>query len=249
MMDSQLFISKIHCSTVLLPNWTVKSDFKIGENVDLWRVPVQKLKDKIDKILQLLTPQEFNTMNRYQKESDRLRYAIGKGFLKTLLSKYLNCEPEEVEFIEGMNKKPAIKNHRNFNFNISHSKDWVIFGFCSDELGVDIEFVDSKFDFLSLINNCFTKPEAHFIENAYSPRHEFFKLWTRKESLLKATSVGVVDNLNFINCLDGVQYIPYEVGGGFSDWKIKSLLMDEVYPISVSFPVRYRKLRFFEANP
>ncbi|WP_052331425.1 4'-phosphopantetheinyl transferase family protein [Echinicola vietnamensis] len=245
-MNSQLYISKIHCSTVLLPNWNPKSDYLIDDQIDLWRVSVKALMEELAPLQQYLTEQELTTMNRYQRESDRIRYIIGKGYLKVLLSKYLDKDPVEIEFIEGINKKPILKGDKKIHFNISHSKDWVIFGFCPDELGVDIEHVDSDFDFLSLINNCFTKPETHFIENAYSPRHEFYKLWTRKESLLKATSVGMVDNLHSINCLDGTQYIPYEVGGGFSDWKIKSLLMDETYFISLSFPVKYRKLRFFD---
>ncbi|AWW31714.1 phosphopantetheinyl transferase [Echinicola strongylocentroti] len=247
-MNSQLYISKIHCSTVLLPTWNQQSNYLIDEHVDLWRVSVKEVMNNLEQIQQHLTAQEIKTMNRYQRESDRVRYIIGKGYLKIFLSKYLNKAPIDIEFVEGINKKPILKDTRTIHFNISHSNDWVIFGFSRDELGVDIEYVDSGFDFLSLINNCFTKPEAHYIENAYSPRHEFYKLWTRKESLLKATSIGMVDNLHAINCLDGTQYIPYEVGGGFSDWKIKSLLMDELYFVSLSFPVKYRKIRFFDVK-
>ena len=247
-MNSQLFISKIRCSTVLLPNWAEKSDYNINDHVDIWRVPVQKITDKLHTVLKYLTPQETKRMKRHKKESERIQYVIGKGFLKLLLSKYLNREPMDIEFGYGMNNKPYIKDTRELYFNVSHSRDWVVVGLCSDELGVDIEFVDKKFDFFPLIETHFSSQEANFIENSYSPRHEFFKLWTRKESLLKATSLGMTGNLNLINCLDGIQYIPYEVGGGFYDWKIKSLLMDELYIISISFPVHLRKIRFFDAS-
>lgn len=247
-MNSSLYISKIHCSTVLLPNWSQESDYLINDHVDLWRVSVKKLMEEIDLLQGYLTEAEIQTMERYHKESDRTRYIIGKGYLKVLLAKYLDCKPEEIEFTEGINHKPILKDKKNIHFNISHSHEWLVFGFCTDELGVDIEYVNSEFDFMSMMNNCFTKPETHYIENAYSPRHEFYKLWTRKESLLKATSIGMVDNLHSINCLDGYQYIPYEIGGGFSDWKIKSLLMDELYLISLAFPVKYRKIRFYETS-
>lgn len=248
MMNSHLFISKIRCSTVLLPNWTDKSDFIIDDHVDIWRLPMDQIKTKIKSFLKYLSPQETKIMNRLKKESEKVHYILGKGFLKFLTSKYLDCAPMDIEIELGMNDKPYIKDVSEFNFNISYAQNWVIFGFCNEEVGVDIEYVDKKFDFFPLINEWFTKPEANFIERAYSPRHEFFKLWTRKESLLKATSLGTVDDLQMINCLDGIQYIPYEVGRGFTDWKIKSLLMDDLYLLSISFPVHLRKMRFFEIH-
>ncbi|GAB3646429.1 hypothetical protein GCM10028791_06580 [Echinicola sediminis] len=247
MMNSQLFISKIRCSTLLLPNWDRESDFNINDHVDIWRIPVKKIQNQIQTVLKYLTPQETKMMKKLKKESERLQYAISKGFLKFLLSKYLNCPPSDLEISYGMNNKPFLKDNRDLYFNISHSHDWVIFAFCSEELGVDIEFIDSRIDFMPLIRNHFSGPETNFIESSYSPRHEFFKLWTRKESLLKATSLSMTENLNLINCMDGIQYIPYEVGGGFADWKIKSLLMDELYVMSISFPVHFRKIRFFDA--
>ncbi len=245
-MNNLMFINKIYCEPMTISKWAIEADYNIKDHVDLWRISISQVKEKIKSLLQYLTPEEMLKFSKLKKEGDRLRYLVGKSYLKILLSRYLKCNPMDISFKEGLNKKPMLNESHKINFNLSHSKNWVVFGLCEEELGVDIEFIDSNFDFIPIINNWFSTPETHYIENAYSPRHEFFKLWTRKEALLKATSVGMTQNLNAINCLDGTQYVPYEVGAGFSDWKIKSLIFEELYSLSVTYPVFYNHIRLFE---
>ncbi|MDN3670063.1 4'-phosphopantetheinyl transferase superfamily protein [Echinicola jeungdonensis] len=245
-MNNLMFINKIHCEPMSISNWTKEADYDIKDHVDIWRVSLNQIKDKLRALKRYLTLEEMFKFSKFKQEGDRLRYLGGKSFLKILLARYLKCSPMDISFKEGINNKPMLNEIHGINFNLSHSNDWVVFGLCEEELGVDIEFIDSNFDFIPIINNWFSTPETHYIENAYSPRHEFFKLWTRKEALLKATSVGMTQNLNVINCLDGTQYVPYEVGAGFSDWRIKSLFFEELYSLSVTFPVFYNQIRLFE---
>jgi 4'-phosphopantetheinyl transferase len=86
-----------------------------------------------------------------------------------------------------------------YPFNISHSGDWVMFSYSDTEIGVDIEKNESL-AYTDMLNN-FHPAEKAFIEKAGNPHDAFYKIWVRKEALLKATGIGISEGLRSFNCV------------------------------------------------
>ena len=114
--------------------------------------------------------------------------------LRKLLAGYSNLAPDEIKFAEGLNKKPFAENANlsDLHFNISHSADIILIAISNSEIGVDVEKVDNSFSYEEILPHNFSDEEIDFIKNP----EDFYLLWTRKESLLKATAKGLDDDLH-----------------------------------------------------
>lgn len=121
-----------------------------------------------------------------KQNSDKLR-SLAAGILlnKVFLDNGYNLS--EVEVYCNQHGKPYAG--VNFYFNISHSGDKVICAVCNKEIGCDIEKIRDINE--SLIARCFTEKEQSIIDDEI----KFFRLWTAKESLLKAMGIGITEKL------------------------------------------------------
>lgn len=91
------------------------------------------------------------------------------------------------------NGKPYFKARNDIFFNISHSKEYIICAIAPFEIGCDIEKIrDVK---QSIANRFFTRDESNFVMDQDS----FFRLWTLKESFVKAIGTGLNTPLNSFN--------------------------------------------------
>lgn len=102
------------------------------------------------------------------------------------------------------NGKPFIDNW--FEFNISHSGDFVVFGYDVSRVGLDIEKIES-IDYNLFIDN-FHFEESRFIEKSKSKILDFYNIWVKKESILKAIGVGIVEGINKFSCVN--EYVFYK---------------------------------------
>ena len=119
----------------------------------------------------------------YKSEVVRRQTLLGKY----LVTKYLNCKEGDIYY--NSLKKPYDRN--NLYFNISHSKDYIVFAKSASEIGIDIEYIDKKN--LNIINYAFTENEIEYInnsnENIKNINERFTVIWTIKESLFKASGL------------------------------------------------------------
>ena len=235
-------INQIICEEIPAPVWADRTDFVLNGFIDVWRVSTEDHMDKLGFLEGLLDKDELIRAHRYYHQRDRIRFIVGRGMLRILLGKYLGCLPEKIYFSKGLNSKPFLALSVDFHFNVSYSRDWVAMAFSNNEIGIDIEYVNKDFDYTLVMQSCFTDEEIRVIESAPGPPHYFFRSWTRKEALLKATSVGLNDHLKEFSCLDGAQPALRKLGIT-EDWRIKSFLTDEEHCISLALkregPIRY----------
>ena len=96
------------------------------------------------------------------------------------------------------NKKPL--SDKCF-FNISHSKNYVIFSFNKEyEIGIDIECIKNVND--GIIKYISNQNELNYIYNNDNDKDvSFLEIWTAKESLLKCIGKGINNHLKDINSL------------------------------------------------
>ncbi len=121
-----------------------------------------------------------------------LRYGLKKsGFDESLISKIKTNEYG----------KPYFDKTDNLYFNLSHSESLALCVISGRESGCDIEKV--KQADLKLAQRFFTKDEYEYLLNA-NPENQnnlFFRLWTLKESFIKAVGKGLTIPLNSFSVL------------------------------------------------
>lgn len=108
--------------------------------------------------------------------------------------------------------KPVLNEAPNIYFNISHTRGLVVCGISEYTIGVDAEYIH-PFD-KRLMRRVCTEDEIAYIygnsggkENLHQQWERFFRLWTLKESYLKATGQGITVPMK------EVRFFP-EQGGG-----------------------------------
>jgi 4'-phosphopantetheinyl transferase len=96
---------------------------------------------------------------------------------------------EDSQLIYGDNGKPYLKNSTMY-FNISHSNDYVVLATSHREIGIDIENIERKTPYSNKVAaRCFTQQEREWMAHE-GGNEAFFRLWTAKESVMKASGLG-----------------------------------------------------------
>lgn len=184
------------------------ADTDLADTVHVWKVKVpEHFCSLFKEHRHILNPQEYEKAKRFHWEDDFRSYLTGRMVLRILLSKYLDISAQNVEF-RTQRKKPIITNDPSLKFNLSYSGEYILISLSRTETGVDIEKINTKFDYHSLLASCFGENEIQSIlDEPKNSRTNFFLQWTRKEALLKYTGQGITENLNTVPSLDGNQLI------------------------------------------
>lgn len=131
---------------------------------------------------------------RFIRAEDQQKFFFSRYVLRTVLSYYFNISPKKIVFSFGQNGKPFILNS-DIKFNLSHSGNCILLGvMMNTEIGVDVEIMGKKHDFLALAKRFFTASEFNAIRQSCSENERmaaFYRCWTRKEAFVKATGSGL----------------------------------------------------------
>lgn len=105
------------------------------------------------------------------------------------------------QYIVSEQGKPFCQNIAQLHFNHSHSQKHYALAYSLDiqNIGVDIEDLDRQANFLGLAKRCFHVDELAFWLNHQQDKLLWFKIWTAKEAIVKASGIGIRVNLNTIN--------------------------------------------------
>jgi 4'-phosphopantetheinyl transferase len=204
------------------------SDFK------LYKIQLSQYQEIVSRLFEFLTPPERNRANRYYFKRDRDKFVISRVFLKFLLAEYLDIDIQKVIIETDKNKKPYLPSHSSVFFNLSHARDYSIIALAHSSIGIDIEFVDKNFDFKEILSTIFNQSEIDRVFNSKRKHMTFFKFWTRKEAIVKATGKGIDDTLSDIVVLDGARKIPEDILGSLKTIRVFSFELNEGYMASVA---------------
>jgi len=223
--------TEIFCEQIK-PIWQKRVSKHSVKDVNIWKINVHDFNLVPENIL---SKDELLKASRFLRLKDRESFISRRAALRILLSRYTDIPTSEIEFIAGTNKKPEIKSDSNIlRFNVSHSAELILIAISDAGIGVDIEQVEASFTYSDILKHSFSEQEIGHIEKAVDSRKHFFRLWTRKEALTKASSKGVDDELRDIPCLDGWHSVNEELIGIFSNWQLKSFSIDQEYMGSIA---------------
>ncbi len=181
-----------------------------GQEVHVWKGDLSLSHAVLGRIGTLLDAEERDRANRFVFDRDRFFFTAGRGILRLLLGRYLNCDPATVRFFYNREGRPFLENPRGDErgplfFNLSHSRGHAVFAFSREkEAGIDLEIPRDNIDFLG-IADFFREPEARYLRETPGDRLavEFLRLWTGKEAVLKAIGTGLAMELSSLEIKAG----------------------------------------------
>ncbi|MDR1688461.1 MAG: 4'-phosphopantetheinyl transferase superfamily protein [Clostridiales bacterium] len=121
---------------------------------------------------------------KYKQELDKQNCLISYLLLMRGLFEQYGIN-EHVEFIYSENGKPYLISCPHIYFNLSHCKKGVVCAVADFEIGVDIQEI-RPFN-INIAQRVCNKTELRLLKDADNPAELFCRLWTEKESWVKAT--------------------------------------------------------------
>ena len=141
--------------------------------------------------MKLLSPyrQQKIALLRHRKDKNR---SLAAGLLLDHALAVYGIQERSAEYEIGEWGKPALKYHPEICFSLSHSGDYAICTIGDKPVGNDIELV--KEGRLKVADRFFAKEELDWLYDTEDPSEKtlrMFRLWTMKESFIKAIGRGM----------------------------------------------------------
>lgn len=150
----------------------------------------------------LLASTELLRAQRFHFDPDRARFICGRGLLRTILGRYLDIAPSELQFRDGPHGKPELTGISSpLRFNLSHSDDLLLLAVSHTRaVGIDLELMRENVPVETLADYYF-EPEDAWGLRLLPPAQRvwrFYELWTSTEARLKADGVGISHGLKVL---------------------------------------------------
>ncbi|WP_052599456.1 4'-phosphopantetheinyl transferase family protein [Lysinibacillus varians] len=130
-------------------------------------------------------------VSKFHFDEDKKRSILAEVLLRHSLKRDFGMTNDHIHFTINEYGKPNLQNFDHIHFNLAHSGDWVVCAVSDTPIGIDIEQV-------AMIEMDIAK--AYFTSSEYQdilsqPKDKqiqfFYKLWTLKESYVKAEGKGL----------------------------------------------------------
>jgi 4'-phosphopantetheinyl transferase len=173
------------------------------EIVHIVRVDLDVDDGVLERLKELLSPEEVARADRYRVPVPRRHFIVCRASLRKMLASCTGVNPDQIEFDYGPHGKPALRQlfarSQSIEFSVSHSANQALIALAvGRRVGVDIEQCDSSVRILKLAQRFFSPREA--AELLGLPEQDqlagFYRGWTSKECFLKATGSGLSFPLN-----------------------------------------------------
>lgn len=154
--------------------------------------------EKVEELFSQLPENLVKSVNQYQDTNDRKSRMISKLLLEILVRKMI---PDQNFFWNLYQKdsfsKPYFK-HFEINFSSSHHEGFsVVCAARKAQCGVDSELIKPLN--IEVYNDFLHPEEKQFINQQLNPQATFYEIWTKKEAVLKASGLGISQELQSID--------------------------------------------------
>ena len=224
----------------------------LSNEVHVWRENLDNVKPLLEEFAQVLSEDELVRARRFHFEQHRQRFIAGRGILRSILGRYLNIEPSEINFGYEPRGKPFLDescNQINLKFNLSHSQNYALYVMSlNNSIGVDLECINSTTDVVSLAQRFFSPSEFAVIESAaQEQQHQlFFRYWTCKEAYLKATGTGLKDLQKVEISLTAEQVAELNISNIYGEWNLLEIKPFSNCAATVAFTGRDLNFKYWD---
>lgn len=141
--------------------------------------------------------EEIERANRFRRLTSRNQHVIGRGMARRLLGDTL-ASPAAIKFASEAYGKPYVAAPESAKqpFNIAHTEGLVMCGVgeaAHELVGIDVERIDRRTD-AELGERYFSRPEVEYLNtkpDGLTRQRAFLRIWTLKESFIKAIGTGL----------------------------------------------------------
>ncbi len=167
------------------------------DDVHVWSSRFARMERCAEDMERILSPDELARAGKFRFRKDRLNFILGRGALRTILSRYVGIAPADLSFRYNPYGKPEIApgmNRAEICFNLSHAGGIAVFAVNrARPIGIDVESVHADVDFPEIMKRHFSREEMSAVTSLppEEQKSAFIAAWTRKESFLKAGGSGI----------------------------------------------------------
>ena len=222
--------------------------------VHVWRIALNQEDDKLERFRRTLEASELERAGRFYFDKHRRHFIVGRGFLRTVVARYLGAQPHALRFEYGAYGKPALGSGHTLRFNLSHSNEVALLAVALDaELGVDVEHIRADFATEDIARRYFSRAEVE-VFNALPPEERvaaFFRCWTRKEAYIKAIGKGFSQALDAFDVTLAPEVAPALLRAEEDDasrWFLTDVPVGESYAGALIVERPVAEVRFFRQD-
>lgn len=163
--------------------------------VQVWAWTFGEEERDVEVLSSWLSEEEIERLQRFHFLKHRIQFAASHANLRRILGSYLNCHAKSISFAAGPYGKPALDTEHvenQISFNLTHSETVGLLAVGSEiEVGIDVETVRPIGP--DVANGHFSAREMNELNTLHGDAwiEGFYRIWTRKEALLKAEGVGL----------------------------------------------------------
>ena len=206
---------------------------------------IPAMKDYLMDFWQSLSVQEKDQTKKFLNNDLKDKYIVSHGFLRYLLSSYIDTAPQNISYSTNQFGKPFLKDGRSrVQFNMSHSKDCVVYSLTLDnQVGIDIEWKNKDINLEEIANLVLTTTEEALYKKLDKEEkfQTFYRTWTRKEAIIKAIGLGLsypIKKIEVINSSVGGNSIYVNSGNILHYTCLDNLLDNYAGAVAFSHPCR-----------
>ena len=148
--------------------------------------------------LSILPKERIEKIERTKQKKSQLQ-SIWAGLLLECVLREHDLQSKELTFQKNADGKPYIAEYPKLYYNLSHSKEYVALVLDEQPVGIDVESL--RIGYQKLVDRFFAEEEVATLKKEWD-NQRFTKIWTRKESYLKATGYGMRMPLNGFSTLE-----------------------------------------------
>ncbi|AUD03906.1 4'-phosphopantetheinyl transferase family protein [Spirosoma pollinicola] len=241
-------VHHVACSDFKDISWLSLPDCSYKDDIAVFRFDLVEGAFVSPYLTSLLQPDEINRAERYHRSEDRKRFIHSRGILRILAGNYTAQAPDQIRFIKGPNKKPALAGDTGWHINVSHSGGWALFAIGQVSVGVDVEKINPGFSFQEILPASFSPEEQAYINGETDAYQRFYQLWTRKEAFVKATGKGMDEDFFRIPSLTGLHAAESRLLGGSGNWNVGSFEVASGYSAAVAYQELPEIPKFYALN-
>jgi 4'-phosphopantetheinyl transferase len=189
-------------------------------------------KKNLCQLIKFISSDRVKRVSNFRNREDSYRSVLGELLARYVICYKSGCLNKDIKIKFSIGKKPQLLYPDDLFFNISHSGDWVICGISESPIGVDIEHIKNNKCYLNVIERFFSAEEKNYIlnnEKEINTVAKFYRLWTLKESYVKADGRGFALPLKSFSIIPDVKKISVVTDNALRKCEFRSFQLEDEY--------------------
>mgnify|MGYP001173652091 CR=1 FL=1 len=148
-----------------------------------------------------ISDQEIKWGN-YLSGDKKKEYFHSRGYIRKALSSILHFKPLDLPLYAPPGEPPLLNIEEGGHLGISHSKDYLLFGYSEFNFGIDLERSDREICSQRIIQRFYSDKEIKILDtlNDKDKRAMTLQLWVAKEASIKFQKGRLFDDLKSWEC-------------------------------------------------